>query len=296
MKTMDIAEFKTWAAEEIKRRLPEDYAAAEVRVRSVRKLGSSHTGLSVRRDGQSGAPEIDLDEFFKLYKSGVSADDIISYMARMAVMELPVIDESLLEDYAKVRERLFIRLSSLSRNRDLTEGIPHRVIDDMLLTYHILTGRQGSDMWSAMIDSGMLRGYGISEEQLYGDALENSSRMFPAKLDRMSSILHSSEDDDGLGMVVLTNDANSYGAAAVLYPGMLEEAAEQLGGDIYIIPSSIHEMILMPAAMVQDAERLEMTHRFLNMTEVEEKDRLSDHIYHYDDRRHLFERAGKNRE
>ena len=296
MKPMDINEFKSWAAAEIKGRLPEDYADAKVRVRSVRKLGSSHTGLSVRREGQSGAPEIDLDEFFKLYKSGVSADDIISYMARMAVMEMPVVSESLLEDYAKVRERLFIRLSSLSRNRDLTEGIPHRAIDDMLLTYHVLTGQRGRDMWSAMLDNGMLRGYGISEEQLYKDALENSSRIFPARLDRMSSILHSPEDDDGLGMMVLTNKANSFGASAVLYPGMLEEAAEQLGGDIYIIPSSIHEMILMPAVMVPDVERLEMTHRFLNMTEVEEKDRLSDHIYHYDDHRRLFERAGKSRE
>ena len=296
MKTMDIAEFKTWAAEEIKRCLPEAYADAQVRVRSVRKLGSSHTGLSVMKEGQNGAPEIDLDEFYKLYKGGVSADDIISYMARMAVMEMPEVSGSLLEDYNEVRKHLFIRLSSLKRNRDMTEKIPHRVIDDMLLTYHVLTGQRGRDMWSAMLDNRMLLGYGISEEQLYKDALENSSLLFPARMERMDSMLQSREDDDAPGMMVLTNKANSFGAAAVLYPGVLESAAEGLGGDIYIIPSSIHEMILMPAAMVPDVVRLEMTHRFLNMTEVDEKDRLSDHIYHYDDRRRLFERADRSME
>ena len=62
METMCFDDFKKWAAGNIKNHLPEEYKDAAVSMRSVKKVGSKHTGLSVRNEGQIIAAEINLDE------------------------------------------------------------------------------------------------------------------------------------------------------------------------------------------------------------------------------------------
>ena len=88
-------------------------------------------------------------------------------------------------------------------------------------------------------------------------------------------------------MYVLTNSTGSLGAAALFYPDVKEKAAELMGSDYYILPSSVHEVILVPDNPSIDAKDLCKMVKEANRTVVEEKDILSDNVYHYsrEDRR-----------
>ena len=282
MERMDFEGFKRWASEGIKSHLPEEYKDADVRMRSAVKLGSKHTGLSVRMKGQNIAAEINLNELYELYLGGAALDEIMSCMAKMAVMRPPGGDEDLfMDDYEKVRKRLFIRLNHRATNRELLKKLPHLDIEDMALTYHVLSAANGRDLWSAMVSRDLMESWKITEEQLHDDAVQNSGIIMPSRLNPAGDS----------GMAILTNCFGVGGAAVLLYPGVLDMAAEKLGGDIYIIPSSVHEVFLVPADQVSDTDRLTEAIRQVNNKEVEIRDLLSYNLYHYDTQRRKLEKA-----
>ena len=82
-------------------------------------------------------------------------------------------------------------------------------------------------------------------------------------------------------MMILTNSRKTYGACSILYPGMLEQLAERIGGDYYMIPSSVHEFLLVPAEREQDREELKKMIAEVNRTELPPEEVLSDHLYLY---------------
>lgn len=73
----------------------------------------------------------------------------------------------------------------------------------------------------------------------------------------------------------------TYGACSILYPGMLEQLAERIGGDYYMIPSSVHEFLLVPREREQDREELKKMIAEVNRTELPPEEVLSDHLYLY---------------
>ncbi len=88
---------------------------------------------------------------------------------------------------------------------------------------------------------------------------------------------------DEIPMKVLTNSKRSSGAVCILYPGVLEEvAAERMGGDFYIIPSSVHEVILLPDDGRLLEENLKEMIFEVNRTKVDPEEVLSDNLYYYD--------------
>ena len=281
MEKMDFESFKSWAAKGVAGRLPESYAGVEPMFHTVEKLGSSYTGLTFLPEGHSAAATINLEEMYGIYCGGASEEDIIKDMAAIAVMKPPLAEGGQIGDYDAVKKRLFVRLSNLSENRSLLEQMPHRTIDDMALTYHILSGLGPHDMWCAAVSNDLLESFGISEDRLYEDAMENSPVILPARMEEIGNSFN----------YILTNFIRINGASVILYPGVLAEAAEELGDDIIIIPTSVNEVFLLPQHSVPDIRKLEQTHRLVNLTQNPPGESLSDHIYRYDAKKCLFERA-----
>ena len=90
------------------------------------------------------------------------------------------------------------------------------------------------------------------------------------------------EAEDAVEMYVLTNKQKMNGASCILYEHILNDFANQKNKDIYILPSSVHEVILVPVA--EDIDRTELSRmvRDVNRNELEEGDVLSDRVYYYD--------------
>ena len=132
----------------------------------------------------------------------------------------------------------------------------------------------------------------MDRETLFYTALQNTMKKFPAVFyDLKDSVLISHKDclnllkskskraPAGAGPgFVLTNSKLYWGAGALFYPGVIERIHELLDGDFYVLPSSVHELIIMPVED-QDPEMLAGMIRSANRSVVEPGEILADDLY-----------------
>ena len=146
----------------------------------------------------------------------------------------------------------------------------------------------------------MLDLYGITPEQLHNDALESAQNLLPVNMvslaEMMGNMMGVDADMvtptmDQPQLIVLTNDQALHGAGALFYPGQMDAVAQQLGSDYFVLPSSIHEVLLLPDDGSVDYDVLEAMVQDINMTTVAPEEQLSDHVYHYDAKDHILEKA-----
>lgn len=305
MEKMSYEEFKAWAADDIRAWLPPEYADADVSIHRMEKLGLAYDGMTVVRSGQRAAAAVNLTAFYDMYQEGKTTGDIIHEMADVAVMQAPQMEYSVFSDYEVAKDYLFIRVANKEANADVLAGMPHKEVEDLAITYHVLVNHDQNGIASAPVTDDLLRHYGVTAEQLHEDAIANSQRMLPAQLDSMQNMLFGmmtpeasdtlrDEPYPGSTMLVLTNNVQLNGAAALFYPGVMDQTAERLGGDFIVLPSSTHEVIMIPADGMTDFRSLEQMVKDINRSQVAPEERLSDHVYHYDAQERLFERADRH--
>lgn len=151
---------------------------------------------------------------------------------------------------------------------------------------------------SALVTNSMLGHYGITAEQLRQDAFASAVSHTPFEIKTMAEVLNELMGaeiipEDAMPMYVASNKERIHGAGVIAYPEFMEEAAKRLGGDFYVLPSSIHEVILIPDTPDVSVLELQGIVQSVNVEQVAPEERLSNHIYHYDSKEKLFERADK---
>lgn len=309
---LTFRDFQVWAEKEIRNWLPPGYEDAEYSIHPVDNLSNVYTALTVRKRGLEAAPSINLDRFYQGYLDGAPLDSVMKEMVRMVLQGEFYMDLEWLNDYEKVKHRLFIRLSNAEFNQSILESIPHKLVLDLAVTYHIWMEIPGRGAGNIKITNDLLEMYGIDCDQLHEDAMKNSQIILPAHMDLMPNFIFGEASarepgcncsegmDEAAGcpdpdpineMVIVTNEKLLNGASALLYPGTMEKAAEILGGDYYVLPSSVHELILFAPRGRLDVEAMTEMVRSINAEHVELKDRLSDTVYHYDPETMIFEKA-----
>ncbi len=262
-----------------------------VAVHSVRKNnGIVMKALSVKEAGRSVCPLIYLAPFYRMYLSGRALSDILQELVMMSRMRLVDPDEvTLFFQFREASKHLAFRIINIHKNREILAQIPHRKLLDFAVIYYlsvdITDGRKGS----AVIYNDHLEMWGVSEEVLFDTAMQNTPVLLPLHAESLDSMLEGlilrKQEENCLsdsGVFVLTNRFGFYGAAAILYKGALKELSDALGGDLYLLPSSIHEFLVLPVHGAPDAGYLEETVRSVNIGQVAPEEVLSDHIYRYD--------------
>ena len=161
--------------------------------------------------------------------------------------------------------------------------------------------------WRIAVNNSVLEQLSVDSETLFADAMKNSVIVEPAQLVDMGNALFSPDrinlldrdepiaPEDVGSMYVLTNASGSLGAATMFYPDVKEKAADLIGGDYYILPSSIHEVILVPDTLDVKAKDLCEMVKQANRTVVEDQDILSDSVYHYSKDEHRLDKVTQNR-
>lgn len=146
----------------------------------------------------------------------------------------------------------------------------------------------------------------MTEEELYELAKENTRRIMPPVVQSMSQAIIelSEENNEELDiktreelekteelMYLITNEQRIRGATSILYSDVMEEVSEKLGGDIYLIPSSVNEIIAVSKNNVPSVEELQEQVHFTNLLRVELGERLSNQVYEYDATTKLIRQA-----
>ena len=290
---MKFDEFTKYAKEHITDHLPPEYRDAEIRLDEVNKMNERYTGLTVRLEDNVSTPVVNLDLFYQQYEDNRPIDAVMSDMAGIALMKPPAeIDIEAMKDYSKIRDKLFVRLNFVDGNEKVMADSPHHMAADMMMTYHIyIPDRDGNGgFMSARITNEMLKDLGVSQEQLHMDAIANTEKLFKPKVVGMMEALTGAPEKDPQ-MMIVTNEQGSLGAAALFCAGIMDKAAEHMKGNYFVLPSSIHETLIVPDNGDFDRKDLESMVREANRTVVDPADRLSDSVYHYDQKDRIFERA-----
>ncbi|KSV60564.1 DUF5688 family protein [Acetivibrio ethanolgignens] len=217
---------------------------------------------------------------------------------------IPSVDTSELTNYEAMKEKLSIEVISAETNAELLTKIPHESMEDMAVVYRFVLESNDAGRASILVTNDMINHMGVTHEQLKADALENAPEIRPAVIQGMSEVMREMmgpeafemfglpEEQEEMMYVATVPDKNS-GAGVLAYQDFMDQAAEKLGGDFYILPSSIHEILLVPDNGDKAADDLRDMVREVNATQVSPEEKLTDNVYHYDSKEHIFELAEK---
>ena len=171
-------------------------------------------------------------------------------------------------------------------SKETAENYPDRIVKipylDFCIVFIYVIDKEGSNIISYPIDKDMLSDYGVDEHQLLMDAIKTDEKLMKADVEHIEDFLGHTEPDPKLSFTVLTNTPRIFGATAILYKDLLKNYAEKIGTSFSIIPSSIHEVLLIPDSMKIPVNELQDMLHAVNSTLVEPSERLGSHIYRYD--------------
>ncbi len=306
---MDFQEFTEKVKEEVGKRLE-----MQVQVKRVqRNNGVTLTGLVIMDSGSNTSPAIYLNSYYEGYQK---EDDIreaagdICRIYKSSSIKRPV-DLSNFLTFEKAKGQIAFRLVNYEKNTERLYGMPHRRFLDLAIIYYYVVKEPPFDgRASIQISNSHMETWSVTESELYKTAMSNTPQLQPLAVEGIDGCIRGildkelkkvSDGDGDVGriflkmlltelilsdslkvpMYVMTNKENQYGAACILYPDSIKGFADKIGSDLYIFPSSVHEVILVSAGEGEETEKLYAMVREINREQVDLEEQLSDNVYIY---------------
>lgn len=291
---MDYQAFKTEITDKVQAELSDSVRISLEQI--PKNNGMIQDGFVFTKEGANASPIIYIEEYYQLWKKGVPMEQLVQKLLwNYTHCCIPnMIKEDFFLDYQTIKNHIYFKLVNYERNKTLLAQVPHRRILDLAVVYYYQM-----DHAMILIRNSHLELWKIPEEILEKNAEKYAVKNLPAEILTIGKLAEAEGEDGELPdeeefpdvpMYVLTNMERCLGAAAILYPGVLKNMSYILGDRFYILPSSIHECILIPQNGRYTQDELSAMVAEINEKHVERKDILSDHVYFYleaDDRIHL---------
>ncbi len=271
---------------------------------TMKNNGRERIGLALREEGINVAPAIYLEEYYSMWKEGKSikkiAYDIMKLYRRVRVCQPWDAHEYC--KYESVRDKVACKLINYEKNKELLRDTPHIQYLDLAIVFYLLVDVVEYETTTMLIKCTHKEMWQVTLEELYQDAMENAELLLPSCFQTMSSVIHELiEDDiamDGYEeyevasreerMYVLSNRERSFGAACILNKKKLEMIGDLLDENFYILPSSIHEVIIIPVSKAPERQEIDEMIDEINRTQVIEEEVLSSHCYYYERKRRML--------
>nr|WP_295683779.1 DUF5688 family protein [uncultured Lachnoclostridium sp.] len=295
---MEYHQFCAELNEEIRIMLGNEY---EVEVKQITKNnGVVKQGLIIGTKESNIKPTIYLENYYEEYCHGLCLKEIAQAILMLYTKEASAENvKQTMFNREDMMDKIVFRVINYDRNQEQLKECPYeRCMGDLVMVFYYIIDTKDSSIGSFCITYNHLKHFGLSFEELKQLAFVNTRRMFPSMLRNMEDILVEAfmecEGDDistelkqlalnnNEYMYVLTNKQKIFGAGCVLYPDVLQSFSDRVNADVVILPSSIHEQILIPYKDTMDIEDLRAMVKEINLTQVLEEERLSDNVYLYD--------------
>lgn len=291
--------FAEGAAREMKDYLAPEFSDVECKVVEQKKNNNVVlTGICFHRAGQQTAPIVFVGQFYDAVKSGEPKEEVLKEIARqaekgMGIKEIP--EAGSVVEYEKAKKCLCVRIVNTRANQQRLSHMPHREMEDLSLTLAICFPLDdGMGNGSIEVSDEMMGVWGMEEETLFQQAWENMEKNQPPVLQDMGAMFGAADPTNLLAenenpvekpkgiMYVLTNRGMSYGACAIAFPGVMEKVSRMFPEGFYILPSSVHEVLILPKDGEIAPKELGSLVREVNQREVSREEVLSDRVYEYD--------------
>ncbi len=255
-------------------------------------------GLIVHKKGDPVAPTIYLNGFYEDLCNGSRLDEIIGQIEDTYKSHItPRINAEFFRNYENVRTRILYKLVNAEKNKEMLGQVPHIIWNDLAIVFYYSFPKGEIDNATILIHNSNIEMWDVTVDELRKCGEKNMPVLAPDEIVPMSELLSEmigadnndiADDDRHIPMYVLSNSARLYGASAMLYSHRLVSLAENIKRNLYILPSSVHEVILLPDEGEGDPEYLMSTIREVNETQVEPEEVLSDKLYYFDrDTQHI---------
>ena len=288
---MTYQEFKANIFHTISTRLGSDY---RVSLQDIIKNNDTHLdGLTILSAGSNISPTIYLNYYYDKYLAGKSLSTIYDDILLSYHQNVPKenIDISFFTDFAKVKNHIIFKLVNYERNKELLSKVPHVRYLDLAVVFNCFINSTEDGYATILIHHQHLSYWNISTEELYALAMKNTPHLLHYQLQNMTDVIidlfcneHielSKELLPVFPMYVLSNTTKLNGSGCILYEDLLSEIAQRLDSDFYILPSSIHEVLLIPVASASSYEDLSSMVHEINATQLAREEVLSDRVYFY---------------
>ncbi len=256
-------------------------------------------GICIREQNSNIAPTIYLEEHYDSYQKGMSIDEIVwnichQYQACERGKFQAV--EKLL-DFQYMKPMIAYKLINYEKNAERLKEMPYVLFEDLAIVFYCMLDCRFGRSVTVPITNHHMEAWDLDTDELYQIAHKNTPLILPSAVYDMdhvlkeiaaevnnkdvSEMMRKSQEQNGEMMYVLTNSNKNLGACCILYEKLLSDFASALGKSFYLLPSSIHEMILLPDTGQVMVEELLLMVKEVNTTQVEPEEILSDHVYYY---------------
>lgn len=308
---MSYDKFKHEIKKCIKDYLSDDFQEAEVFMQKMmRNNNVISDAIYIKRKEDTIMPQAHLEYYYSYYEETGSftaaAAELADVLQDRQVSKMMFNDMNDLFDFEKVKDSVILQLVNIESNQEILERIPHERIrnTDLAVIFRIKVHAEEHRIGSVKATKEMLSCWNISTKSLYETALNNTEREYPFTFHSLEDIIFNNEKNDnenalplkldGYGAYILSTKLGINGAAAILYPDLLDKISRVYEGSYFIFPSSIHEVIIMKDNGIMDAHQLQQMVADINMMEVAPDDILSNQVFYYNAYEHLLSMLASN--
>lgn len=302
-----VSNYFTLGAEHNDYSVPETMWNSKVEVKDVDKLQEKYVGLVITPKDRNVGVSINLSNIYsniekienwkdwnnifkeikEIYNRGYEQMGAIDAMGNKAM------------NWNYVKEHLFVWLVPAYQNATILSNCPHFKAFDLALVYRIDLGVDENDqVANVLVTYDLMEHWGATKETLHEVALKSASKIRPATFMSINEVMYKMTGDPSfllpdmdLPMRVASVEGGQYGAAVIFYDNFLKQIANKWDSNLIILPSSIHECLILPDDGDMELKIFEDMVEEVNIKEVEPEDKLSDNVYYYDRNTNCFSEA-----
>lgn len=283
---MNFETFVESIVEVLQERMGDAYEIRAIRV--TKNNGVELTGVAIIRQEDSVFPTIYLEGLYEEHLRGEEIDSLAGRIMNCHEEQSMAfnLDMEFFQDYGSVKDRIYYKLVSFAQNKKFLADAPHIRWHDLAVVFYYALEDEVMEGATITINRQHMLMWKQNAESLYRAAGRNTRRDMPELLVSMRELVEdltgiTVQGEDDLPMYVLTNKDKRFGAAAMLYSKQINELAGRFGCDLLILPSSVHEVLLLPDDHCQEYSFYRQMVNDVNRTQVEPEDILSYGLYRY---------------
>lgn len=296
-----IEQFKELVIEKLNK-VPEFNSKVETQI-IIKNNGLKLEGIFIKQSGKLVSPTFYIEDLYDEYCNGADIDCIVNKVIDgFETRNIPA-DEicKFMSDFMLVKEKVVFKIINFDDNQDLLKEVPYRKVLDLAVVYYCRIDYPEIGRGTITIKNENIEMWNVSEEDLYEAAFENANKYLPCSIMPMHTVLGQYVEDNfteelkeqekqfvekinsDVNLYVMTNNEKSFGAATMFYENVLENFAMQLHKNLYILPSSVHEVLLLPVEDKDNHKTMQLQEMVfeVNNTQVMLEERLSYNVYFY---------------
>lgn len=312
---MNQAEFSQALLQEVKNSIAQTQQEIRVTKQTVTKVNEGRReALVCSGAGSRMSAIIYTGPYYEEYHTGtplgqIAAKVLQAYEAnREADFDIPEV-----QSFAAIRDRIRCEVVNTGKNIELLRKVPHQKVEDLSVIYSIELWQRGEETARIVINRNLLSDWGVDLNDLHEAAIANEGKYNPPVFYLLDDVLNPASGEAGkainlleqqeyaknidvVSVFVLSNQTNLHGATVMLQPELLKRIRDIIQDDFYILPSSIHEVLVVPkmGEGKEWAKELGEIVRKVNSTQMAPKEVLSNHVYTYDRTRDTIARVNES--